>query len=139
MPPEQIHASCVAIGGKGVLLFGPSGSGKSDLALRLIDEGAVLVGDDQVILRNDSNHLLASPAPNIHGMIEARAVGILHLPYLQDAAVALAVKLVPHAETERLPHPAFWSCLGLQVPLLSLDAFHSSTPAKIRLFLTHKE
>jgi HPr kinase/phosphorylase len=131
-----LHASCVSIGGKAVLLFGESGSGKSDLALRLIDGGAKLVGDDQVVVRKSGEALLASPAERIHGMVEARGVGIMHLPYAQDVQVALAVKLVSREAVERMPPPQFFDCLGLQVPLLSLHAFDHSTPAKIRFYLS---
>jgi HPr kinase/phosphorylase len=135
----QLHATCVSHGGKGVLLFGESGSGKSDLALRLIDEGAVLVGDDQVQVRRQNGALLASPSERIHGMIEARGIGILHLPHEKDAVVRLAVRLAGREEVERLPQPQFWSCLEVQVPLLSLHAFDISTAAKIRMYLQHKD
>lgn len=136
----QLHATCICHGGKGVLLFGESGSGKSDLALRLIDEGATLVGDDQVFISKSEDQLLASPSERIHGMIEARGLGILHLPYEKDVPVMLAVRLVAREEVERMPPQAqFWGCLGLQVPLLLLHAFDISTTAKIRMFLTYKE
>ena len=137
MPPEsmQLHASCIAIDGKAVLLLGASGSGKSDLALRLIDAGAMLVGDDQVIIHNTNSALLASPAPRIEGMIEVRGVGILHVPYIAQIPLILAIKLVSATEIERLPEPQFFDCLGQKVPLLLFHAFDHSTPAKIRIFL----
>jgi len=138
-PTIQLHATCVSHGGKGVLLFGDSASGKSDLALRLIDEGATLVGDDQIQIRKENDTLLASPRENIHGMLEARGVGILHLPYAKDVPVVLAVRLSTRDEVERLPHPQFFDCLELQVPLLSLHAFDISTSAKIRMYLAHKD
>jgi serine kinase of HPr protein (carbohydrate metabolism regulator) len=131
-----LHAACVSIGGKGVLLFGPSGSGKSDLALRLIDGGATLVSDDQVLLKKIDNSVYAFPPERIHGMLEARGIGIIRLPCVQDVTVNLAVKLVARAAVERMPPPQFFDCLGLQVPVLSLHAFDGSTPAKIRLQLT---
>ena len=134
--PTQLQATCVSVQGKGILLFGPSGSGKSDVALRLIDSGATLVSDDQIVISKENERLLASPPERINGMIEARGVGILHLPYISNVPVALAVKLVAREDVERLPHPVFFDCLGVQVPLLSLHAFDSSICAKIRLYLS---
>lgn len=131
----QLHASCVSIAGRGVLLLGDSGSGKSDLALRLIDDGAMLMGDDQVVLVSSSSQILASPAPRLEGLIEARGVGIMRLPYITDVPLALAVKLVAQNAVERMPEPEFFDCLGIKLPLLSLHAFESSTPAKIRHYL----
>lgn len=130
----QLHATCVSVDGKGVLLLGASGSGKSDVALRLIDAGATLVGDDQIQIHKE-RVLLASPCERLQGMIEARGVGILKLPYAENVSVALAVQLVAREDVERLPDPQFFDCLGLQVPLLSLNAFDASTIAKIHLFL----
>lgn len=136
---EQLNASCVSINGRGVLLFGPSGSGKSDLALRLIDAGATLVGDDQVMVECRDGNLYVSPCERIEGKIEARGVGILELPYVKAVPAALAIKLSHHEDIERMPNPAFFDCLGVQVPLLSLHAFDASTPAKIRLYLSLQE
>jgi serine kinase of HPr protein (carbohydrate metabolism regulator) len=130
-----LHAGCVSIDGAGVLLLGDSGSGKSDLALRLIDAGAQLVSDDQVRLRTQNTELLASPPEKIAGLLEARGVGILTLPYASSAIVKLAVRLVPRPQVERLPEPAFFDCLGCQLPLLSLNAFDASTVAKIRYYV----
>ena len=85
-----LHASCVAIRGRGVLLTGPSGAGKSDLALRLIDRGAVLVGDDGVVIEARDGRLHARPGPNIEGQMEVRGLGILALPW-EEAPLALAI------------------------------------------------
>lgn len=134
--PARLHASCVALGGRGVLLMGPSGSGKSDLALRLVDAGALLVADDQVQLALSGGGLTAAPAERLRGMLEVRGVGILRLPYAAEAPVALAVRLAAPSEVERLPEPQFFDCLGAQVPLLSLHAFEASVCAKIRMALT---
>ncbi len=134
----RIHASCVAIHNKAVLILGESGSGKSDLALRLIDGGAVLVADDQVVLRADGGQLYASPPETIAGKIEARGIGILSLPYDRDAAVMLVVRLVPREQVERMPEPAFFDCLGIRLPLHLLHAFDESTCSKIRLLLLGK-
>jgi len=135
MPSTQLHASCVSIDGKGVLLLGASGSGKSDLALRLIDGGAQLVADDRVdVLRQDET-LIASAPENLRGMLEVRGVGIVRLPYSAQISLSLAVRLVDRDEVERLPEPKVWDCLGVQLPVLSLHAFDVSAPAKIRIAL----
>ncbi|MFZ9450406.1 MAG: HPr kinase/phosphorylase [Alphaproteobacteria bacterium] len=81
----QVHATCVAIDGAGILLRGPSGAGKSDLALRLVDGGAALVADDRVDLRRRGTCLVASPPAPLRGLVEARGVGILRVPFLAAA------------------------------------------------------
>jgi serine kinase of HPr protein (carbohydrate metabolism regulator) len=131
-----LHATCVALDGVGVLLGGPSGSGKSDLALRLIDGGAILVSDDQVALSVREGRLSASPPATIAGMIEAREIGLMRLPFCADVPVALYVELVPEAEVlERLPEEETISFLDIPLRKLTLHAFHASTAAKIRAVL----
>ena len=134
-PDTLLHATCVSWSGRGVLLLGKSGSGKSDLALRLIDEGATLVADDQAVICAYRNQLLATAAPNIGGLIEARGIGILQMTHAQDVPIALAIELVGRNQVERMPESAFFDCLGLQVPLVSLHAFDTSTPAKIKFLM----
>ncbi|ABC62517.1 HPr kinase/phosphorylase [Erythrobacter litoralis] len=90
------QASCVAIGGRAVLIEGPPGAGKTSLALALIDRGASLVGDDGVRLERRGTRLFATPPPNIAGRIEIRNVGIVHLPCV-EAPVALLLRLDPDA------------------------------------------
>ncbi|MCB2088819.1 MAG: HPr kinase/phosphatase C-terminal domain-containing protein [Sphingomonadaceae bacterium] len=93
----MIHqASCVAIGGRALVLEGPPGSGKSTLALALIDRGAVLVGDDGVTLQAERDRLIAAPPPNISGLLEIRNVGLVSLPVTR-AAVALVLQLTQDA------------------------------------------
>ena len=95
----QVHqATCVAINGRAVLIEGPPGSGKSSLALTLIDRGAVLVGDDGVTLEPRGGRLYASPPPNIAGLLEVRNLGLLEFPTVGDVPVALVVQLDPAAE-----------------------------------------
>jgi serine kinase of HPr protein (carbohydrate metabolism regulator) len=112
------QASCVAIGGRAVLIEGPPGSGKSSLALALIDRGAVLVGDDGVTLDLREGRLWAAPPPNIAGKLEIRNVGIVDLP-VSEAPVALVIRLdedapryVEAAERTEL--------LGCSLPLIRL-------------------
>ncbi len=129
----QIHASCVELGGTGVLLLGESGSGKSDLALRLIDAGARLVADDRTELRHNGARLIASPPATIAGRMEVRGVGIVPLPHVAECIVGLAVELVASDRVERLPVAQSRAWLGIDLPLLALDPFEASAPAKIRL------
>lgn len=138
-PPEgaQLHASCVSLPHGAVLLLGESGSGKSNVALRLIDDGAQLVADDRVNLVAEGGQLMASAPQPIAGKMEIRGVGILDMPSVQHIPIKLAVKLIDGEPLERLPEPAFFDCLDLRVPLLSLHAFEGSTCAKIRLFLQY--
>lgn len=125
-----LHASCVAIGGRGVLLTGASGAGKSDLALRLIDRGAILVGDDGLVVEARDGQLHARPGPNIEGQMEVRGLGILALPW-REAPLALAVALdqpVPRMPDEMLP---FRLIEGLTLPVIALDPFEPSAPVKV--------
>ena len=114
--PHQ--ASCVAIGGRGLLIEGPPGSGKSSLALALIDRGATLVGDDGVLLEARDGRLWALPPPNIAGLLEIRNVGLATLP-AEPAPVALVLRLDPAAA--RQPESAEEALLaGIGVPLIRL-------------------
>jgi HPr kinase/phosphorylase len=130
------HATCVALGDAAVLLRGPSGSGKSDLALRFIDGGGHLVADDQVALTVEGGVLVAAPPPPLAGLIEVRGVGIVRLPHLPRATVRLVADLVEPARIERAP-PEARRCrlLDLSLPLLLLDPFAASACAKLRLAL----
>ena len=91
------QASCVAIDGRAILIEGAPGSGKSSLALALIDRGAVLVGDDGVMLEAVGGRLLASPHPNIAGLLEVRNLGLIAYPTIERVAVALVIALDPDA------------------------------------------
>src|SRR3981189_3410655 len=93
MSEANIHASCVAIGARGVLLLGASGTGKSDLALRLIDEGAKLVADDRTILFTAKGMLHARAPASIKGLLEIRGLGIVELPVRTRVKIALVVRL----------------------------------------------
>jgi HPr kinase/phosphorylase len=129
----QVHGTCVELAGMGVLLRGPSGSGKSDLALRLIDRGARLVADDRVDLRASGTALIATPPEPIAGRMEVRGIGIIDLPAAAETRLGLVVDLVPPQATERLPEPNFCTFLGIRVPLIALAPFEASAAAKVRL------
>ena len=98
-----IQASAVAIEGRALILEGPPGSGKSSLALALIDRGATLIGDDGVALAREGSRVLASPPPNIAGLLEIRGVGLVTLPTAADMPLALILSLVGEGHAERLP------------------------------------
>lgn len=136
----RVHATCVALraprGWRGVLLRGPSGSGKSDLALRLIDGGARLVADDQTELVVRAGNVIARPPATIAGLIEVRGVGIVRLgrdQLVTQARLALLVDLLHARQIERLPQPRLENLLGQDLPLLALDPFEASAPTKLRL------
>ncbi len=130
---KQVHGSCVEIAGTGVLLRGPSGSGKSDLALRLIDGGARLVADDRVDLMIEDAGLMASAPRVLSGMIEVRGVGLARLPSIARARIGMVIDLVDDDAVERLPEPAVCRLLGVDVRHIRLAAHRASAAAKVRL------
>ena len=138
LPPlssETVHHSCVAIGGRAVLIAGRSGRGKSDLALRLIDRGAHLVSDDYTLVRRQQGRLLASAPDTISGKIEVRGVGILELPADRGVPVALLVDL--DVDPERLPQGDGRRLIaGVEVPVVGLSALEASAPIKVEAALT---
>jgi serine kinase of HPr protein (carbohydrate metabolism regulator) len=130
-----LHATTVAIGGRAVLLRGPSGSGKSDLALRLIDAGARLVADDRSELRRDGALILVRAPAAIGGLIEVRGVGILRLDATPVARLALIADLVAPERVERLPEPSSETIFGIAIPTVRIAPLEASAPAKLRLAL----
>jgi serine kinase of HPr protein (carbohydrate metabolism regulator) len=128
-----IHATAVSVKGQGVVLVGPPGSGKSDLALRLIDRGATLVADDRVHL--DPAGCL-HPPPTLAGLIEVRGLGILSMPHVAGIAARLLVDL--SAAPERMPDPSLRTVSGIALPLLRLSAFEPSAPLKVELAVAHQ-
>jgi HPr kinase/phosphorylase len=113
----NLHGSCVALSGQGVLILGPSGSGKSSLALHLMAYGCDLISDDRTDVLLRDGWLEASAPEAIRGRIEARGVGLLYSDVVPSARLALAVDLA-HLENERLPQPKYYSALGVSLPLL---------------------
>lgn len=130
---DTIHAGCVAIGGRGVLIGGRSGSGKSDLALRLIDRGASLVSDDYTLIRAEQQRLFGAPPPAIAGRIEVRGVGIVAMDAAGEVPLCLFVDLdrIP----DRLPEPAEVRFLGAALPAIHLSALEASAPVKVETAL----
>ncbi|MBF0326838.1 MAG: HPr kinase/phosphatase C-terminal domain-containing protein [Alphaproteobacteria bacterium] len=128
-----VHATSVEIDGHAVLLRAPSGGGKSDLALRLIDAGAVLVADDQTALTAQDGRLFASCPDTIAGLFEVRGLGVVRLPHCPRAPLSLVVDLVAPDQVERHPEPATASFLGIPVPSVALAPFEASAASKVRL------
>jgi HPr kinase/phosphorylase len=131
----RLHATCVELGETGVVLLGASGSGKSDLALRLIDAGACLVADDRLTIERRGDLLFGRPAPALAGLLEVRGFGIVKLPWCPESRLGLAVELLPDLPLPRLPEPDRYELLGLALPRLRLDPRAPSAGAKIRLAL----
>ena len=130
----RVHATCVAIGGRAVLLLGASGSGKSDLALRLIDRGAVLVSDDQTDLATVAGTVYASAPATIAGLIEVRGVGIVTLPFVTQVPLALAVRL--GEPVMRMPETGLTEVFtGVAIPLFRADSYEASATIKVELAL----
>lgn len=134
---ETIHASCVAIDGIGVLIEGPSGTGKSDLALRLIDRGAVLVSDDYTLLTRKGGKLIARAPANLAGKIEVRGIGIVELPHVEDIPVALIVAIVE--QPPRMPGPGRKRRIaGVEVREIALPSLEPSAAIKVGLALRQR-
>jgi HPr kinase/phosphorylase len=146
---HAIHGTALSIGGKGVLLRGLPGSGKSSLALRLIDapgygvsdtlQRARLVADDQVMLERIGAAIWMTPPSLLAGKLEIRGIGIVQIEHKPEAELVLIVDLVPpHGRPERMPESADLKTeiLGVTVALLTLDATDPAAPAKVRAALT---
>ena len=140
--PELVYGTCVALGSRAALLVGPSGSGKSDLALRFVLASppgldAALVADDQILLERSGDGVVARPPATIAGKIEVRGIGILDLPHRPEAVLRLVIRLVDPDDVPRLPDPGAEreSYCGVALPVLALAPFECSAPLKLRLAL----
>jgi serine kinase of HPr protein (carbohydrate metabolism regulator) len=141
---ERVHATAVALGDRAVLIRGPSGSGKSDLALRCLAtpqlpglaQRAELLADDQVEITRAEVGLEVRPPPTIAGKIEVRGLGILEFSYRPVARLSLVVDLVAAGEVSRYPlDEATAEFLGVVIPLVRLVGFEASAPTKVLLAL----
>jgi serine kinase of HPr protein (carbohydrate metabolism regulator) len=133
---ETLHASCVAIDGRAVLIEGRSGEGKSDLALRLIDRGGMLVSDDYTICTRSNGALLGGAPANIAGKIEVRGIGVIDMPRQDSAPIALLVTILD--TPPRMPEgPKKRRIAGIDIPEVALAALEPSAPIKVELALKH--
>ncbi len=128
-----VHAGLIAKQGaegrwRGVLIEGASGTGKSDLMLRSMDQGFRLVADDRVLLWTSGGRLFGRAPDTLAGLIEVRGLFVAQMQALPMAEVALVVRA---GEPERMPEPAFENILGLQVPMALLALSEASAPAKL--------
>jgi HPr kinase/phosphorylase len=152
-----IYGTCVALGDRAAILQGPSGSGKSDLALRFLAMGeahgqfgthgdasprrTMLVSDDQVIVRSVDGRLLVRPPGAIAGKLEVRGLGIIDIPYRAEAELRLMVALTGPENVPRIPSEAtpIVMLFGAPTPLIKLSPFDASAPIKLRLALDRLE
>jgi HPr kinase/phosphorylase len=133
---DILHAGCVAVAGRGLLILGPSGTGKSALAIRLLALGAQLVSDDRTLVPAEAGSLAAScPNPALQGLIEARGLGILRAPHVDRVRLVLAVDLGT-AESVRLPPLRGLTILGISLTLV-LHAQNDHFPDALMLYLRH--
>ncbi len=133
-----IHASCVRYKDKGILIMGESGTGKSDLALRLMDEGAILISDDYVDVTPNDGKAIANTPPTIEGLIEVRGIGLVKSDYENQCELGLVLELCNRDEIDRLPEAAYFDVEDVKIPLYKFDAFAASAIAKINLLIRNE-
>ena len=134
MSLKRIHSSSIVIDDNGVLILGDSGSGKSDLALRLIDNGATLISDDISICRKNSNNIYLYCPPEIRGLLEVREIGIITVPFVERIKLRLVVNLKSN-NNERFPKDSSFRILGINIPIINIEGKNSSAVAKIKVKL----
>jgi HPr kinase/phosphorylase len=141
---QRVHATTISLNGTAVMLRGGSGSGKSDLALQILETSGTgltgqiittaLVADDQTVLLRQGQVILASAPDSIKDLLEVRGQGVLDVKAVQNVPLVLVVDLKPFARIERLPQPEDLQTyiLGLSVPLISIDPTTPSAAARLR-------
>ena len=134
MSIKRLHATSVAIEDNGVAIFGDPGSGKSDLALRLIDSGATLISDDITVFSKLEKNINLFGIENTKGLLEVREVGIITVPYVEGIKLKLVVRLSDKV-IERIPKKNQINLLGLKFPKLEINGKNSSSVAKIKVKL----
>lgn len=134
MSIKRLHATSVAIEDNGVAIFGDPGSGKSDLALRLIDSGATLISDDITVFSKLEKNINLFGIENTKGLLEVREVGIITVPYVEGIKLKLVVRLTDKV-IERIPKKNNINLLGLKLPKLEINGKNSSSVAKVKVKL----
>ena len=134
---DLFHGTAVLYHGFGILIRGPSGSGKSDLALRLIDDGADLIADDQVIIKSVGEILQLSSPDKISGLIEIRGVGVVRIKYVSGVPLGLILDINPRKKLKRMPITKKELIGNISIPVITINAFESSAVAKIKVFLQY--
>ena len=132
---KRIQSTSVVIDDNGVLILGDSGSGKSDLALRLIDSGATLISDDISICRKNSNNIYLYCPPEIKGLLEVREIGIITVPFVERIKLRLVVNLNNNNNNERFPKDTSFRIMGIKIPTINIEGKNSSAVAKIKVKL----
>ena len=130
-----LYASCVEWSGNGLLICGGSKTGKSDLCLRLLDEGAHLVADDQTIIENRSGKLFASCPERLKGLMEIRGIGIVETPFIEETEISLKLNLQTREKIDRMPLSRTEIIEGVPLPVFCTDAFEISAVLKIKTYL----
>ena len=132
---ENIYATCLELNHKGILLIGPSGSGKSDLALRLIKEKqSILISDDRTNIELVSGAIIASCPQTIQGLLEVRGIGIVKMPHKKQSKISLVIELTNNlSQIERLPLFETITLLGIEIKKIRLYPFELSAVHKVAL------
>lgn len=145
-PQELVHGTAIALGHRAAILLGPSGSGKSDLALRcllqpvsqFVPEAARLIADDAILVERRGDILFARAPEQIRGFLEVRGIGVIQVPTVASGAfpVLLLVKLASARDIDRLPDPpAAAKLAGVRTPLLRVSPWEASAPGKVLIAL----
>ena len=134
METKQVYSTSVVLDDNGILITGDSGSGKSDLALRLIDNGATLISDDITICKKQIDHIFLSSPCQTKGLLEVREVGIITVPFVEQIKLKMVVKLI-NERLERLPKKKFCKLIGIDIPLLTINGLNSSSVIKVKVKL----
>ena len=129
------HASCVEFEEYGLLICGDSGSGKSDLCLRLLNSGARLVADDQTEIKNDNGRLIARCPENLRNMLEVRGIGIVETPSIPQTEIRLKLILQNKEKIDRMPSFQTEEIEGVPLPVFRMNAFENSAVLKIKTFI----
>ncbi|MAH78739.1 MAG: aldolase [Rickettsiales bacterium] len=137
MDLKKLHASSISLEDNGVLIIGPSGSGKSDLALRMIDSGATLISDDITTCRKINGSISLFSSEKIFGLIEVRGIGIIKVPYVENIKLKMIVKLT-NQMIDRMPQEKKKKVMGISFPIIEIQPKEVSATAKIKLKLFEK-